>query len=399
MPHIRMRYALDPLLSKLKYSPVVAIQGVRQCGKSTLARDILTKKISRSVYRTLDSPNVLDSIQIRPETFLESLSGEGLVIIDEAQKAPVLFGAIKAKVDSSRKPGQYLLLGSTEFSKAMKIREALTGRLSRLRLFPMLTSEAFKASLIKIPSTPFFLTSSKNTWLKRRELVQFLSKGGMPAFFATRNNDERLAQIQDWLALTVERDASLIPAKKINSDHLRRVLQEIAVHAEPESGRIAKSLRLSTQKVKSLIEVLKILFVVHEIHPHPSGSGKPRYYLCDPALATALGASFEKQLETWFYLEQVAKLSYSGLASEVHFSYYRSSKGSIVQGVWERHLRGSKELSFLKLSPQESIDLRELNILESLLQKHPEASAHLICGGSDSQKHGPISISPWESLA
>lgn len=393
MPHLRRRHALGPLRSKLGYSPVVTLQGVRQCGKSTLAREFVPLLRKSSVYRTLDVPSVLHSALDRPESFLENLSDYAPVIIDEAQKAPVLFDAVKARVDVLRKPGQYLLLGSTEFSQGMRIREALTGRLSRLRLFPLLLSEACPLPLRD--TGPFLL--QREGRITRKVLLRFLQRGGMPAMFATRSDAEWNGQMQDWVSLTVERDALQIPTKRISPSILHRVIREIAVSPEPEAGRIARTLRLSSMTVKSHIEALKILFVVHEIPPHPMSTGKPRYYLCDPGVCGWLGGGFERQLETLFYLEQLAKLSYLRLEGKVQFSSFRSTKGSFVHGIWETRER----LALLKLLPTERIDERELFILQSLRKKLAPRTVEAWClaGAAHGERIAGVSTLPWEALA
>jgi predicted AAA+ superfamily ATPase len=392
MPHLRARHALSLLQKKLQYSPVVSIQGVRQCGKSTLARELLPSTVKGSVYRTLDLPSVLDSAIARPESFLEALSDSGIVILDEAQKAPKLFDAIKALVDQNRRPGQYLLLGSTEFSKAMKIREALTGRLSRLRLFPMTLGETL--GLKQEKSRTFFLSTRPR--VNRRALLQFLHRGGMPGIFATRSESERQGQFEDWLSLTVERDALQIPTRRLNPVLLRRVLREIVLAREPDAVHLSRALRISPTSIRTMLDALKTLFVIHEIPPHPAGTGKPHYYLCDPGLATQLGASFEKQLKTWFYLEVLSRLASHGLDGNVLLSYYRTSKGSLIHGVWEE----PGKTTLLKLLDREGIDERELLVLESAKLKHfPKADLISLGGIRQSEKVRSVHIHPWESLA
>jgi predicted AAA+ superfamily ATPase len=392
MAHIRHRFAVELLKRKLKFAPVVAIQGVRQCGKSTLARDLLPKQGDSSVYRTFDFPSVLDSFSLRPESFLENMSDAKPLILDEAQKAPKLFDVIKGRVDLDRRPGQYLLLGSTEFSKAMKIREALTGRLSRVRLFPMTLAEMHELTE-STSKNSFFLSNSAR--ISRKDFLRNLNSGCMPGIFATRNGAERDMQIQDWIELTLERDAHQIPMKKVNSVILRRVLREICINLEPESGRIAKSLRLSSATVKSYIDILKTLFVIHEIHPHSKSTGKPRYYLCDPAIAASLGASFDRQLETLFYLEQLAKLSYFD-TGKISLTYYRTTKGSVIHGVWEG---SERRTSLIKLLPTESMDSRDLFSLEAAeLKKFKGAELLVLYGGRNAQNLNRIQCLPWEFL-
>jgi predicted AAA+ superfamily ATPase len=340
----------------------------------------------------LDLPSVLDSAIARPESFLEALSDSGIVILDEAQKAPKLFDAIKALVDQNRRPGQYLLLGSTEFSKAMKIREALTGRLSRLRLFPMTLGETL--GLKQEKSRTFFLSTRPR--VNRRALLQFLHRGGMPGIFATRSESERQGQFEDWLSLTVERDALQIPTRRLNPVLLRRVLREIVLAREPDAVHLSRALRISPTSIRTMLDALKTLFVIHEIPPHPAGTGKPHYYLCDPGLATQLGASFEKQLKTWFYLEVLSRLASHGLDGNVLLSYYRTSKGSLIHGVWEE----PGKTTLLKLLDREGIDERELLVLESAKLKHfPKADLISLGGIRQSEKVRSVHIHPWESLA
>src|SRR3989338_7269409 len=137
MPHSRSRLAITILLKRLKFTPVVAIQGARQTGKSFLVREILAKQITSSGYVSLDDKSKQALAQESPQTFLASMSDFKPAIIDEAQKSPALFDAIKLLVDKNRRTGSFLLLGSTEFSLLQNIRESLTGRMGRIRLYPM----------------------------------------------------------------------------------------------------------------------------------------------------------------------------------------------------------------------------------------------------------------------
>lgn len=395
MPHLRSRHLITLLEKRLRLSPVVAIQGVRQCGKSTLARDLLPSAQRGAYYQTLDQPSALEYAERNPESFIEE-SNDSLLIIDEAQKAPVLFNAIKFSVDRKWVPGRFLLLGSTEFSTLMRIRESLTGRISRVRLFPMTIAESLGLTLSS-EKHPFFL--SEKPRISRAQFLRFLIRGGMPGLFHLRDDSEFRQRLQDWIALTVERDALQIPSRKIVSDRVFRVLHSLATLPEPEAGRISKVLRLSPLMVKSVLEVLKTLFVVHEIQPSSFGAGKPRYYLCDPAVARALGASHERLLETAFYLEFLAKFNAYGYFSPPFLSYYRTSKGSVVHGIWEN----GGEFAALKLIPDERIDERELQVLFSLAKKadgSKKISLIALYGGSSPQLRRKVGLKilPWDCM-
>ena len=385
------------LLKRLKHSPVVAIQGVRQSGKSTLARDLFAKNVAGTKYLTFDQPSVREYAERNPESFLSEHESVKTLIIDEAQKVPKIFDAIKYLVDQKRRPGQFLLLGSTEFSKLMKIRESLTGRMSRIRMYPMIMAE-----LLHKPVQlrhPFFLSDIPQA--RRSDLLKFLKRGGMPALFSIRAESEFFKSTEDWIALSIERDLQQIPTKKIRSEDALKVLRSMVELHEPEAGRIANETRLSPQKVKSILDALKTLFVIHEVLPHRLSTGKPRYYLCDPGIATAMGAKFQRQLETAFYLECFSKLNLSGSLESMSMTYYRTSKGSVIHGIVENDL----ELSALKLIPDETIDERELFVLSSLKDKLLKSSfdkkinLFALAGSAQNRKDLGIKIFTWECLA
>ena len=96
--------------SKLADTRVVLIAGARQAGKSTLAALALAGNAG-AARRTLDDPAVLAAARADPTGFVEH---DGTLFIDEVQRAPELLLAIKARVDRSNSPGQFLLTGSAE---------------------------------------------------------------------------------------------------------------------------------------------------------------------------------------------------------------------------------------------------------------------------------------------
>jgi len=169
MPHDRKRHIIKLIKKKLSFSPIVTIQGPRQCGKSFFTREILQKSLKDSQYFTLDLSSERDFANSNPDTFLEGKKKFHPLIIDEAQKAPALFDAFKYQVDQNRRPGMYLLLGSTEFSGELLIKESLTGRLSRTRMYPMTMAEVFERDYCLKIGLILFVTE---TWGNLEKLKQ-----------------------------------------------------------------------------------------------------------------------------------------------------------------------------------------------------------------------------------
>jgi len=126
------------LLDALSDTPVILLNGARQTGKSTLVKTI-TEHFHPARYITLDDATVLAAAKEDPAGFISGL--EGPVVIDEVQRAPELFPAIKAAVDRDRKPGNYILTGSANVLLLPKLSESLAGRMEILSLWPFSQGE------------------------------------------------------------------------------------------------------------------------------------------------------------------------------------------------------------------------------------------------------------------
>lgn len=111
--------------------PVVLVSGARQVGKTTLVTH-LARKLAIAQQVTLDHSGTQERAAEDPELFVEGLRLPAF--IDEAQKSPTLFGAIKQQVDQHRRPGRFVLSGSANFLLLRHISESLAGRAARLFL-------------------------------------------------------------------------------------------------------------------------------------------------------------------------------------------------------------------------------------------------------------------------
>jgi len=126
------------LLAALSDTPVVLLHGARQTGKSTLVRR-LGGTAHPARYLTLDDATVLSSAAADPQGFVDSQ--EQPVILDEVQRVPDLFLAIKRAVDRDRRPGRFLLTGSANVLLLPRLAESLVGRLEIQTLWPLSQGE------------------------------------------------------------------------------------------------------------------------------------------------------------------------------------------------------------------------------------------------------------------
>lgn len=390
MTHSRKRYALALVKERMTYSPIVAIQGPRQCGKSFLAKKLLAGDRSRAVYKTFDSTSERGFAARNPDSYLAQHSDADPLIIDEAQKVADIFDALKLVVDERRKPGQFVILGSTEFSRLSMIRESLTGRLSRVRLYPFTLAESrhrpFNRSSIKS-------SIDEDIKISRSDLLKYLERGGFPGIFTTNNRSYRRSLLRDWIDLTVERDIHTFPRIKADSSLARSIIEGIAKLEHPDVANLAKYTGKNARTVARHLEILETLFVITKVEPHPLGTGKPVYFLCDVGLLGVYGADLGKLLRTYAINELLAKNRYANTSRQYY--YYRNSKGSVVDIV---EVDG-EGLTAIKILPEERFDARQFMILTALKDKAPHA--RLLCLGAEpyEMKAEGIKIVRWEAVA
>ena len=113
------------ILKGIENSPGVALLGPRQCGKTTLAREIA----ARDGGRIFDLENPEDAAALEnPVLALQGL--RGLVVLDEVQRKPELFPVLRVLMDRPGAPAKFLLLGSASPFVVRGVTESLAGRVS-----------------------------------------------------------------------------------------------------------------------------------------------------------------------------------------------------------------------------------------------------------------------------
>jgi len=120
---------LEALVAGLKRSRVVMLVGPRQCGKTTLERELLSEESVN--YFDLEDPASLARLD-EPMTALRPL--KGLVVIDEVQRRPELFPALRVLADRKAAPARFLILGSASGDLLRQRSESLAGRVERITM-------------------------------------------------------------------------------------------------------------------------------------------------------------------------------------------------------------------------------------------------------------------------
>jgi predicted AAA+ superfamily ATPase len=294
MPHFRARY-LEPLLRKtLAQTPIVAVLGQRQTGKTTLCAGMAGE------YATLDLVRELAAAQSEPERYLEERAEP--FVIDECQLSPPLFPALKDRVRRVRRPAQFVLTGSVRFSSRRVIRESLTGRAVELELKPMSPSECHGAplgdglcALLESPRrTDLERLFPRRPWAAASALARYLETGGLPGICFARDPVLRSGRYDQHLSTLLDRDLRLVFETPLPLSRLRLCLEVLAVRqGQPvDILALARAARVAAPTLRRLLAAFESMFLLKML-PTEGGTRKPVYFFEDQGLVTHLapGAS------------------------------------------------------------------------------------------------------------
>lgn len=378
MPHRRPRLLKDTLLKRLKHWPIVGLLGARQTGKSVLLRDIISNEIP-SKYRTLDINRDRSLAESAPDSFAEDgLATSKTLVIDEVQKVPPLFDSIKAVVDRDRRPGMFLLSGSSEFSSKSGIHESLTGRIGLLHLYPLTLAELFQVKSGAFWDKPFVnkvvisWKSSPETSIDEFQLA--IDHGGMPGMCFIRDEDQWQSACQLWTETTCTRDLARLKnmKKDFDGDLAVAILAAIAQCEEPTALQAAKKVRKDRRVVQRYLEGFCAIFVLERLSPNAAGVGESHYLLLDPGLASYLEAPLEVRLHCHLLKEALAHLGKLGF-SRPRIEYYRNARTSRVPILltWPKTRDAPLNLA-IHFNPTDSFPKTELAALKAFQKRVPE---------------------------
>jgi len=288
------------LLERLNEEPALLVQGPRSVGKSTLLRAIAASSAVPLV--DLDDPATRDAVRLDPRLYA---SAGRPVIIDEYQKAPEILDAIKAELNRSSEPGQFVLAGSTRYDALPTAAQALTGRLHRMSVYPLTQAELEGTDTNIVASlftTPPVLTRASPSTTTREEYVQRIVRGGFPLALARSTVPSRNRWFDDYLALTLERDARDI-RELHRSSRLPRLLERLAGQTGQvlNVSKAGQAAGLEPNTATEYVRVLEALFLVQRLpawgRTLTSRSAKsPKVHVVDSGVAARLLRLSEEKL-------------------------------------------------------------------------------------------------------
>ena len=243
---------------------MVVVAGPRQAGKSTLAARVVDD--AQGAWLTLDDAAVLDAARTDPVGFVRGR--HGLVGIDEAQREPELLLAIKTEVDAARRPGRFLLTGSTRLLGAPRLADSLAGRIEALTLWPFTRAEldnpAGRPALID-SAFGDALPDLRPPAVSRSAVLERATAGGfLPAL--DRTGRRRTAWLDSYVAGVIDREVRAVT----DATYLRELPRLLRLCAARTSGELnvtdlARDVRLSRSTTDSYLTHLETVFLIQTV--------------------------------------------------------------------------------------------------------------------------------------
>lgn len=288
------RFSETTLREALQDTPVVLVHGSRQCGKTTLVQSVGSDLEYR--YISFDDDNQLQAARTDPMGFVQNLPEK--VILDEIQRTPELFLAIKASVDQNRKPGRFLLTGSANILLLPQLADSLAGRMEIMQLRPLSQYEIAGQSpdfLTKLFSGKFVSNSGKGAHPRMgAALAEIICVGGYPSAIARTSPKRRTSWYRDFVTTLIQRDIQDIASIR-NLD----VMPKLLTLAASQTGRLfvatelAAPFSLSRPTIREYLALLEQLFLIEQLRPwHTNRFSRliktPKLHMTDTGLACAL---------------------------------------------------------------------------------------------------------------
>ena len=337
----------DTIRLAMSDTPVVLLNGARQTGKTTLALMVAEK--TGAHYFTLDDATTLALAAGDPAGFISNLAGP--VVLDEIQKAPDLFPAIKLAVDRNREPGRFLLTGSANVLTLPRLSESLAGRMEIIPLFPFSSGElagireGFLQHLFDGAIAEAKPVSAKD------DLPARLVRGGYPEAVQRKDDDRRAAWFASYISTLLQRDVRDLA--RLEALHaLPNLLKLLAARTAGllNLADVGRDAGLPHTTLTRYLTLLETVFLVHRLPAWSPNLGKrlvkaPKLHLVDVGLACHLvgadsrrlsedRALLGRMLETFVVGELRKQVSWTSPRTALY--HFRTTTGSEVDVVLER---------------------------------------------------------------
>jgi hypothetical protein len=272
---VKREKLIQEIRSALRRSRAVSIIGPRQCGKTTLGRQLV--EADSPNYFDLEDPLSIARLD-EPMTALRGL--RGLIVIDEVQRRPELFPVLRVLTDRKPLPSRFLILGSASPELLRQSSESLAGRVETVAMSGFSMGELGRSMLSR-------------HWLR----------GGFPPALLARTEPDSLAWRKSFIQTFLERDLPQFGIGVPSAALLRFWMMLAHYHGQTwNAAEPARSLGVSEPTVRRYLDILSGVFMIRRLPPWHANLKKrqvkaPKIYFRDTGLLhQLLGIRTEKEL-------------------------------------------------------------------------------------------------------
>lgn len=272
----------------LSRSPVVLLIGARQTGKTTLMKQIAEEK--GYDYLTFDDLSVLAAAESDVQGFIKNLPKP--IILDEVQRVPEIFLAIKKEVDDNRAPGLFCLTGSANPLLIPRLSDSLVGRMEILELFPLSQGELLNQEEVFIDHL-FNDQDFGNKLTTREDLHRKIIIGGYP-LVQNVTQEERDAWFNSYITTILYREVKDL-TNIAGLSEFTRLLRLLAIRISTllNISELSRSSGIASTTLTRYLSLLQAIFILYLQLPWSSNLSKrliksPKVSLIDSGLISFL---------------------------------------------------------------------------------------------------------------
>ncbi len=377
------RNLTNRILEALSDTPVVLLHGARQTGKSTLVQSI-SQESHPATYLTFDDATVMSVAKRDPLGFLEAYNGP--VILDEVQRVPEIFVAIKTLVDRERTPGRFLLTGSANVLVLPKLSESLAGRMEVLTLWPFSQGEmaSGRETFVDAAFSEKMMVGPFGQEPNRSDLIKRVLLGGYPEVIQRKTQARRTAWFEAYVTTVIHREVRDLA----NIEHLTELPRLLRLLAARVGGlanytEISSAVGLPQSTLKRYLSLLEALYLYVPLPAWAPNLGKrlikrPKILLGDSALIAYLIGLDERQakqdatlfghvLESFVAMELRKQISWSKIRPSMY--HFRTRTNVEVDLVLESPSGDLIGIEVKFASRVRDKDVRGLELLRELAGK------------------------------
>ncbi|MGB0934530.1 MAG: ATP-binding protein [Alphaproteobacteria bacterium] len=285
------RYIYRQVKEALADTPVVFIMGARQSGKTTLVQGLIDDSWE---YVTFDDQTQLEAAKFDPVSFIAKFAGKR-VVLDEVQRVPEIFLAIKKTVDEDRRPGRFLLTGSANALLLPQIADSLAGRIEAIQLYPLSMCEVSGQGNRTFLSKLMAGTIPKNAEeIPRAQLINMLIAGGFPEPAQRKQETRQAKWYQQYIQTLIQRDIKDISSIS-NVAEAEKVIRLAAFFSGKlvNFSELGAKIGLNYKAIQKYLQLLEQLFLLETLPAWHSNEYKrlvkaPKMHLADTGIISSI---------------------------------------------------------------------------------------------------------------